>query len=87
MPLPATDDYGNFIPGAHGLPQVVMRTAGVDGIFGTTDDGTTLVVRRTDTCCCTKIFSGSDVLARQRSAPLFFRAEFDSGNASACYAG
>jgi Animal haem peroxidase len=43
VPLLATDAYGNFIKGPNGLPQVVMRTAGVDGIFGTTDDGTTLV--------------------------------------------
>ena len=43
VPLLATDQYGNFTPGAHGLPQVVMATAGVDGVFGTADDGTTLV--------------------------------------------
>jgi Ca2+-binding RTX toxin-like protein len=43
VPLLATDEYGNFIPGANGLPQVVMITAGGDGLFGTTDDGTTLV--------------------------------------------
>src|SRR5262249_45334887 len=43
VPLLATDDYGNFIKGAHGMPQVVMRTAGLDGLFGTADDGTTLV--------------------------------------------
>ena len=43
VPLLATDAYGNFIPGAHGLPQVVMRTAGANGIFGDADDGTTLV--------------------------------------------
>src|SRR5262245_58561783 len=43
VPLLATDAYGNFIRGAHGLPQVVMQTAGADGIFGTADDGTTLV--------------------------------------------
>src|SRR5262249_22306791 len=41
--LLATDQYGNFIKGAHGLPQVVMSTAGSDGVFGTADDGTTLV--------------------------------------------
>src|SRR4030095_3747208 len=35
-PLLATDDYGNFIRGAHGLPQVVMK--GADGIAGTADD-------------------------------------------------
>src|SRR5215813_1159804 len=43
VPLLATDAYGNFVRGAHGLPQVVMQTAGADGIFGTADDGTTLV--------------------------------------------
>ncbi|HEY3885072.1 MAG TPA: peroxidase family protein, partial [Vicinamibacterales bacterium] len=43
VPLLATDAYGNFIKGANGLPQVVMQTAGGDGIFGTADDGTTLV--------------------------------------------
>jgi hypothetical protein len=43
VPLLATDAYGNFLPGAHGYPQVVMQTAGGDGIFGTGDDGTTLV--------------------------------------------
>ncbi|HKD28759.1 MAG TPA: peroxidase family protein [Xanthobacteraceae bacterium] len=43
VPLLATDPYGNYIRGAHGLPQVVMHTAGTDGIFGTADDGTTLV--------------------------------------------
>src|SRR5262245_17179617 len=43
VPLLATDPYGNYIRGAHGLPQVVMQTAGADGIFGTADDGTTLV--------------------------------------------
>src|SRR5262249_23551911 len=43
VPLRATDPYGNYIRGAHGLPQVVMHTAGADGIFGTADDGTTLV--------------------------------------------
>src|SRR5262249_34761822 len=43
VPLLATDAYGNFIKGAHGFPQVVMQTAGGDGIFGTADDGTTLV--------------------------------------------
>src|SRR5262245_9426607 len=43
VPLLATDEYGNFIPGAHGLPQVVMITAGADLTFGTADDGTTLV--------------------------------------------
>jgi Ca2+-binding RTX toxin-like protein len=43
VPLLATDPYGNYIRGPHGLPQVVMRTAGADGILGTADDGTTLV--------------------------------------------
>ena len=43
VPLLATDQYGNFIKGAHGLPQVVMQTAGRDGHVGTADDGTTLV--------------------------------------------
>ena len=43
VPLLATDAYGNFIKGPNGLPQVVMQTAGGDGIFGTADDGTTLV--------------------------------------------
>src|SRR5262245_19065334 len=43
VPLLATDAYGNFIKGPNGLPQVVMQTAGLDGIFGTADDGTTLV--------------------------------------------
>ena len=43
VPLLATDAYGNFIKGAHGFPQVVMQTAGTDGIFGTADDGTALV--------------------------------------------
>ncbi|HKA06170.1 MAG TPA: peroxidase family protein, partial [Gemmataceae bacterium] len=42
-PLLATDAYGNFIKGPNGFPQVVMQTAGADGIFGTADDGTTLV--------------------------------------------
>src|SRR5262245_61855831 len=43
VPLLATDAYGNFIKGPNGLPQVVMVTPGADGIFGTPDDGTTLV--------------------------------------------
>ncbi len=44
VPLLATDQYGNFIAGAHGLPQVVIRTGnGGDGIAGTADDITTLV--------------------------------------------
>ncbi|HEU0059899.1 MAG TPA: peroxidase family protein, partial [Hyphomicrobiaceae bacterium] len=36
VPLLATDAYGNFIPGPHGFPQVVMK--GADGIGGTDDD-------------------------------------------------
>src|SRR5262245_7674754 len=36
VPLLATDDYGNFRPGAHGFPQVVMK--GPDGLPGTDDD-------------------------------------------------
>ena len=36
VPLLATDAYGNFIRGANGLPQVVMK--GADGIGGTADD-------------------------------------------------
>src|SRR5262245_21989579 len=36
VPLLATDAYGNFIKGVHGLPQVVMK--GLDGIAGTADD-------------------------------------------------
>src|SRR5262245_7530721 len=43
VPLLATDPYGNYIRGPNGLPQVVMQTAGADGVFGTADDGTTLV--------------------------------------------
>src|SRR5262244_2182762 len=43
VPLLATDAYGNFIRGPNGFPQVVTVTAGADGIFGTADDGTTLV--------------------------------------------
>src|SRR5262245_22705803 len=43
VPLLATDPYGNFIPGPNGYPQVVMQTAGANGIFGDADDGTTLV--------------------------------------------
>jgi hypothetical protein len=43
VPLLATDPYGNFIPGPNGFPQVVMITAGGDGLFGTTDDGSELV--------------------------------------------
>ena len=36
VPLLATDAYGNFIRGANGFPQVVMK--GPDGIAGTADD-------------------------------------------------
>ena len=36
VPLLATDAYGNFIKGANGFPQVVMK--GADGIGGTADD-------------------------------------------------
>ena len=43
VPLLATDPYGNFIRGPNGFPQVVMQTAGDDGILGNEDDGTTLV--------------------------------------------
>jgi Ca2+-binding RTX toxin-like protein len=43
VPLLATDAYGNFIRGPNGFPQVVMATPGADGVFGTADDGTTLV--------------------------------------------
>jgi len=43
VPLLATDAYGNFIRGENGFPQVVMRTAGDDGVIGTGDDGTELV--------------------------------------------
>ncbi|TWC34957.1 Ca2+-binding RTX toxin-like protein [Pseudomonas sp. SJZ079] len=43
VPLLATDQYGNFIKGAHGYPQVVIRTPGPNGILGDADDGTTLV--------------------------------------------
>ncbi|MDO9009956.1 MAG: peroxidase family protein [Thiobacillus sp.] len=43
VPLLATDDYGEFIRGPNGFAQVVMRTAGGDGIMGTADDGTVLV--------------------------------------------
>ncbi|MGE0741003.1 MAG: peroxidase family protein, partial [Hyphomonadaceae bacterium] len=35
-PLLATDDYGNFIRGPNGFPQVVMK--GADGVAGTADD-------------------------------------------------
>src|SRR5215813_9718429 len=44
VPLLATDLYGNYMRGAHGFPQVVIRTGnGPDGIAGTADDTTTLV--------------------------------------------
>jgi Ca2+-binding RTX toxin-like protein len=43
VPLLATDDYGNFVRGARGNVQVVMKTAGADRILGTADDGTILV--------------------------------------------
>ncbi|QXH34067.1 peroxidase family protein [Pseudomonas muyukensis] len=44
VPLLATDDYGNFLRGPNGMPQVVMRVGnGADGIAGTADDVTTLV--------------------------------------------
>ncbi|WP_137885651.1 peroxidase family protein [Pseudomonas sp. 2FE] len=44
VPLLATDAYGNFIPGANGFVQVVIRTGnGVDGIAGTADDTTICV--------------------------------------------
>ncbi|MDI3355062.1 heme peroxidase [Pseudomonas sp. UYIF39] len=44
VPLLATDAYGNFIRGASGMPQVVMRVSnGADGIAGTADDVTQLV--------------------------------------------
>jgi hypothetical protein len=36
VPLLATDQYGNFIPGPNGFPMVMMK--GLDGISGTTDD-------------------------------------------------
>ena len=36
VPLLATDDYGNFIKGAHGMPLVMMK--GADGIADTADD-------------------------------------------------
>lgn len=37
IPLIATDEYGNFIPGANGYPQLVVGL-GADGLFGTADD-------------------------------------------------
>ena len=33
-PLIATDDYGNFLPGANGLPQLVTSTGLVEGVIG-----------------------------------------------------
>jgi Ca2+-binding RTX toxin-like protein len=36
VPLLATDQYGNFIKGPNGFPQVVMK--GADGLGGTADD-------------------------------------------------
>ena len=36
VPLLATDQYGNFIKGPHGFPQVIMK--GADGLAGTADD-------------------------------------------------
>ncbi|MFZ6048589.1 peroxidase family protein [Pseudomonas sp. CR3202] len=43
VPLLATDEYGRFERGPNGFAQVVMRTAGADGILGSADDGLTLV--------------------------------------------
>ena len=43
VPLLATDEYGMFLRGTNGFAQVVMKTAGADGVLGTADDGTTLV--------------------------------------------
>ncbi|CAI8893376.1 serralysin [Pseudomonas jessenii] len=44
VPLLLTDDYGNFIRGPSGMPQVLIRIGnGADGIAGTTDDVTQLV--------------------------------------------
>ena len=44
VPLLATDDYGNFIAGAHGFAQVVVRVNnGADGIASTPDDAIILV--------------------------------------------
>ncbi len=37
IPLIAADEYGNFIPGPSGYPQLVLGL-GVDGILGTDDD-------------------------------------------------
>ncbi len=39
IPLIKTDAYGNFIPAANGLAQLVVGTGG-DGLFGTDDDVT-----------------------------------------------
>ncbi len=43
VPLLATDEYGEFVRGPNGFVQVVMRTAGGDGIMGNDDDGMALV--------------------------------------------
>ena len=44
VPLLATDAFGNFILGANGFVQVVVRTGnGADGLAGTNDDTTVLV--------------------------------------------
>jgi Ca2+-binding RTX toxin-like protein len=37
IPLIVADEYGNFIPGANGYPQIVVGLGG-DGVFGTLDD-------------------------------------------------
>ena len=37
VPLIAADEYGNFIPGANGYPQLVVGM-GDDGVLGTSDD-------------------------------------------------
>ena len=37
IPLIAADQYGNFIPGANGYPQLVVGL-GPDGQLGTADD-------------------------------------------------
>ncbi|WP_088348188.1 MULTISPECIES: peroxidase family protein [Rhodomicrobium] len=43
VPLLATDEYGRFLRGPEGFAQVVVRTAGADGIAGNADDTTILV--------------------------------------------
>ena len=43
VPLLATDEYGEFIRGANGFAQLVVRTAGADGVLGSADDGSMLV--------------------------------------------